>query len=61
MMDNNYIVKARKHHGSDSLDITIPAKLRRQMEINVGDVFVVTYKKEGDSLILEYERIFQSR
>lgn len=57
VMGEPYNVKARVHHGSESLDITIPAELKREHEISPGDVFLVSADEENGSLTLEYERI----
>lgn len=56
-MGEPYNVKARIHHGSESLDITIPAELKREFGISPGDVFLVGAEDEDGQLILEYERI----
>ena len=55
------MVKARRHYGSESLNLTIPAEVRRELEINVGDVFVVEHEHEDDDLILKYKRILKSK
>lgn len=55
-----YNVKARVHHGSESLDLTIPAELKREQEISAGDVFLVDTEEEGGDLVLKYKRIHQS-
>ena len=60
-MSPQYVVKARKHYGSASLNLTIPAKVRRKLEINIGDVFVVEHEYEDDALILKYKRILKSK
>jgi UDP-N-acetylmuramate-alanine ligase len=52
-----YNVKAREHHGSESLDITIPAELKREYEISPGDVFLVEADESDNQLVLRYERI----
>ena len=56
-MGEPYNVKARVHHGSESLDITIPAELKREYGISPGDVFLVSAEDEDGQLTLEYERI----
>lgn len=57
MMGEPYNVKARVHHGSESLDITIPAELKREYGISPGDLFLVSIEEEDGELTLEYERI----
>ncbi len=56
-MGEPYNVKARVHHGSESLDITIPAELKREHGISQGDVFLVNVDEKDDQLTLKYERI----
>jgi len=58
-MGKTHIVKARKHYGSESLDLTIPADVRRELGINVGDVFLVYHEIDGDDLIIKYKRILK--
>lgn len=59
-MGEPHSVKARAHHGSESLDITIPAELKREHGISQGDVFVVDVDEDGDQLVLTYDRIYDS-
>jgi len=54
-------VKARLHHGADSLDLTIPAELVRKHNINEGDVFEVVDKTSKDTLIIQYNRVYKSK
>lgn len=56
-----YNVKARVHHGSESLDITIPAELKREHGITAGDVFIVEADDEDEDLVLRYKRIHQNQ
>jgi len=49
-------VKARGRHGTESLDLTIPAELKREYGISEGDIFVVTISDDGE-LVIDYERI----
>jgi len=53
-------VKARVHHGADSLDLTIPADVVREFEITSGDVFEVAVENEGSELIIKYNRVYES-
>lgn len=53
-------VKARVHHGADSLDLTIPADAVREFDINSGDVFEVVVETEGSDLIIKYNRVYES-
>jgi len=51
-------VKARVHHGSDSLDLTIPADFARNHDINPGDIFEVKAEERGEDLKLIYEKVY---
>lgn len=53
-------VKARSRHGTASLDLTIPAEIKREHGISAGDVFVVEVHDEGDDLTISYERIHEA-
>jgi len=53
-------LKARDHHGADSLDITIPVNAVREYDINQGDIFEFEITSEGDELVLKYKRVYQS-
>lgn len=59
-MSDSHSVKARKHHGSASLDITIPAKIKREYKISSGDVFIVDVVEEGEELSLNYKRVYST-
>lgn len=54
-----FTVKARGRQGTESLDLTIPAELKREHGICEGDVFLVEVNSEGD-LIIDYKRIHES-
>lgn len=53
-------VKAREHHGADSLDITIPTELVRELDISAGDIFEVEHDRDGN-IVLKYKRVYQSK
>lgn len=53
-------VKARKHHGADSLDLTIPAKLVREHDLSSGDIFEVSIDDSDGNLKLSYKLVYQS-
>lgn len=53
------IVKVRGRHGTKSLDITIPAKISKEFDIHVGDVFKVDIVKENNSIKLIYELVYK--
>lgn len=60
-MGEPYNVKARVHHGSQSLDLTIPAELSRQLGVSPGDLFIVGAEENDEgNLVLEYERIHEA-
>jgi antitoxin component of MazEF toxin-antitoxin module len=57
LMGEQYNVKARVHHGSESLDLTIPAELRRDLGITPGDLFIVSAVANSEgNLVIECER-----
>ncbi|MFB6158615.1 MAG: AbrB/MazE/SpoVT family DNA-binding domain-containing protein [Candidatus Nanohalobium sp.] len=56
-MSNTF--RARKRHGADSLDLTIPAEMVREMNISDGDVFKLEVE-DGEDLKLTYERVYSS-
>jgi bifunctional DNA-binding transcriptional regulator/antitoxin component of YhaV-PrlF toxin-antitoxin module len=60
-MGKKFTVKARTHHGTDSLDITIPTQVCRENKINEGDVFSFEITEEGKLTILKYTRIFENK
>lgn len=53
-------VKARARQGSPSFDLTIPAEVVREKDINAGDVFEVTLESDEDEVTLTYRRVYQS-
>ncbi len=59
---STHIVKARSRQGTKSLDLTIPVKVARAMDIKEGDVFSIEVMtdKEG-KLTLLYTRIFKNK
>jgi hypothetical protein len=58
MAEKENIVKSRLHHGSNSLDLTIPSDVVKSFKINPGDVFRLVTKNENNNLVLLYERIY---
>ncbi|WP_436924909.1 AbrB/MazE/SpoVT family DNA-binding domain-containing protein [Halosimplex amylolyticum] len=58
-MPEPYNVKARGRHGTESLDLTIPADLKREHGISEGDVFIVEVDEE-EELTISYKRIHKS-
>ena len=53
-------VKARVHHGADSLDLTIPAEVVRDYNVNSGDVFEISIRDGDNELEIEYKRVYRS-
>ena len=60
-MSKKETVKARVHHGTNSLDITIPTKMCRDFKINEGDLFTVEVSSDGDTTVLKYTRVFENK
>lgn len=46
------VVKARTHHGSSSLDLTIPSTLRARFGLEAGDLFKVEGRKDQDGAVV---------
>ncbi|WP_321507673.1 AbrB/MazE/SpoVT family DNA-binding domain-containing protein [uncultured Methanoregula sp.] len=61
MPEKENTVKSRLHHGSNSLDLTIPSEIVKSWEINPGDVFRLVVTGEGDNLVLQYERVYSTK
>jgi len=52
-------VKAREHHGANSLDLTIPSDVVREYKVSPGDVFEIEH--EGDNeVVLKFRRVYKS-
>jgi hypothetical protein len=51
-------IKARRHHGTKSLDLTIPATFCKEFNITQEDVFMPKAEKHNGKLIITYKRIF---
>jgi len=52
-----YIIKAREHHGTASLNLTIPAKVRREYKIEPGDFFELRVEERQGDVVLIYRRL----
>lgn len=59
-MSSKDTVKAREHHGADSLNLTIPAELVREKDIDPGDIFEINIVEDGNKLVLKYRRVYKS-
>ena len=51
-------VKARSRQGTKSMDLTIPAKIREELDISAGDVFEL-YVEKGKEDVLTYKRVYK--
>ena len=51
-------VKARTHHGTSSLDISIPANVIEEHSVHAGDVFEVTTSNADDEFKITYKRVY---
>ena len=52
-------IKAREHHGANSLDLTIPADVCKECDLRPGDVFAVTADcADEDEVVLRYRRVY---
>ncbi len=60
-MVKKFTVKARAHHGTDSLDLTIPTQVCKENKINEGDVFSLEIISEEKPTVLKYTRIFENK
>ncbi len=50
-------VKARKKYGANSLDLTIPSAMCRELNIEAGDVFEVEFQVNNGKLLLTYLKV----
>lgn len=58
---NNHIVKSRARHGTNSLDLTLPAEIKREYSINSGDLFKISVSKnENEELVIKYTLIYKN-
>lgn len=58
-MSNN-IVKVRARQGTKSLDITIPASLSQDYDINAGDLFKVEVCNDKETIKITYTMIYKN-
>jgi antitoxin component of MazEF toxin-antitoxin module len=61
MAEKENIVKSRLHYGSNSLDLTIPSEVVKDLKIKPGDVFRLIVKTENNLVILQYERVYATK
>jgi len=55
------VVRARKHQGSSSLDLTIPSKICESYDVQQGDLFEVDALVDKGEIRLLYKRIYRKR
>ncbi len=60
-MANAQIIRARKHPGSNSLDITVPSKICTNYDIVPGDVFEVEAVLDRSEVKITYKRVYRKR
>lgn len=60
-MTKAQIVRARKHQGSSSLDLTIPSKICADHDVQQGDVFEVDAIADRGEVKLTYRRVYRKR
>lgn len=51
-------VKARAHHGANSLNLTIPAEIRRKYDLKAGDIFEIAVEQKDKEICLRYKRVY---
>lgn len=59
MKCRKFTVRAREHHGTDSLDLTVPTILVREYDIQIGDVFEISVSSNKNELQLTYKRVYE--
>ena len=57
----NYTVKARQRQGTNSIDLTLPADIKKEYSISRGDIFKIDPVFENNTLKLEYTLIYQNK
>ncbi len=55
------VVRARKHQGSNSMDLTLPSKICDDYDVQQGDLFEVEALVEKGEIRLTYKRIYRKR
>ena len=56
-----HTVKAREHHGADSLDLTIPTEIVREYDLSAGDVLEVSIEEGQEELKICYEVVHKTQ
>lgn len=60
-MPDTQILRARKRQGSNSLELTVPARICRDFDIQHGDVFEISSVQEKGEVKLTYRRVYRKR
>lgn len=53
-------VKARERHGSNSLDLTLPASIIKEFSLNKGDIYKVEAIEDNGNFKIVYSLIFRN-
>lgn len=56
-----HTVKARSRSGTNSLELTIPASIVQEFDIESGDIFTIESESNHPELILKYKRVFSNK
>lgn len=56
-----YTVKARERQGTNSLDLTLPAELKKKYDLSKGDIFKIEVIQDDDILKITYKLIFKNK
>jgi len=56
----SHTVKAREHHGADSLDLTIPTEIVREYDLSAGDILEVTVEEDGEEIEICYKLVHRT-
>jgi len=51
-------VKARKHYGANSLNLTIPTELRKKYGLNIGDIYEVSVDEAETHIKVIFKRVY---
>jgi len=54
-------VKARRKYGANSLDLTVPASICKDLDIRAGDVFEMASDFEKGAVKLTYTKVYKYR
>lgn len=58
----NHVVKSRERQGTNSLDLTLPAEIKKEYSINGGDLFKVTVSENKEKeLVIKYTLVYKNK